>query len=52
MTFNAAKKFALKYSEKYLTFWHVKKMKNGTYEPYAFCDESESAFTCYCGKEF
>ena len=48
-----ARAFARRYSRKYLTFWYVRDMQKGTFEPYAHhSDDERTLATFYCGKEW
>jgi hypothetical protein len=44
---------ARKYSKQYLTFWYVREVKPGDFQPYAHhSDDERTVATFYCGKEW
>ena len=53
MDIDRARALARKYSNKYLTFWHVREVKPGVFEPYAHSsDDERTVATFYCGKKW
>lgn len=48
-----AKALAKKYSKKYLTFWYVREVKPGEFEPYAHSSgDDKTVAAYYCGDEW
>ena len=44
---------ARKYSRQYLTFWYVREVKPGEFQPYAHhSDDERTVATFYCGDEW
>ena len=44
---------ARKYSKQYLTFWYVREVKPGDFQPYAHnSDDERTVAIFYCGKEW
>ena len=53
MNIDQARALACKYSNKYLTFWYVREVKPGVFEPYAHSsDDERTVATFYCGQEW
>ena len=53
MNIDQARAHARKYSNKYLTFWYVREVKPGVFEPYAHSsDDKRTVATFYCGKKW
>lgn len=48
-----ARALARRYSRKYLTFWYVREVTPGKFEPWAHSsDDERTVATFYCGKEW
>lgn len=48
-----ARALARKYSRKYCTFWYVREVQPGIFEPWAHSSDDERTVACfYCGKEW
>ena len=53
MDIDNAKRLAKKYSNMYLTFWYVREVQPGKFEPYAHSSDDEKTVACfYCGKKW
>lgn len=53
MSFEDACIYARRYSKKYLTFWYVREVKPGHFEPWAHSSDDEMTKKCYyCGREW
>jgi hypothetical protein len=53
MTLQEAKCFALKYSKQYMTFWYVRQVQPGDFQPWAHSsDDERTVATFYCGEEW
>lgn len=51
MTLLQARIKARKYSDQYNTSWFVRRMTDGTFEPYAHCSDNDDVASFYCGKD-
>lgn len=53
MTKNQARRLARKYSLKHSTFWYVREVTPGNFEPWAHSsDDERTVATFYAGKEW
>lgn len=53
MTKTQARVLAKRFSKKYLTFWYVREVSPGVFEPWAHCsDDQRTVAVFHCGKEW
>ena len=53
MTIDQARAKARKYSRQYMTFWYVREVKPGDFQPYAHhSDDERTVATFYCGRDW
>lgn len=53
MTREQASRLAKKYSEQYFTFWYVREVQPGKFQPWAHSsDDARTIETWYCGQDW
>ena len=53
LTKKQADRLAKEYSLKYCTFWFVREVKPGEFEPWAYSsDDAQTVTTFYCGEDW